>query len=160
MILDCSEIISDRLWVGGYVRPEDAPLLRKMEISCVLSLQSDRDLSTYNINLKKLLKAYALLEIELCRVPTPDFDKRALSSRLPQAVEELKKALIPRWGRAYVHCSAGINRAPTVAAAYLIRTDGMSADEACEYLVARRDCNPYLDVLKEYEASIRQSPSN
>jgi protein-tyrosine phosphatase len=159
MILDCSEIISDRLWVGGYVRPEDAPLLRKLEITCVLSLQSDRDLATYNINLKKLLKAFALVEIELRRIPTPDFDKRALSVRLPEAVEELKKALIPRWGRAYVHCSAGINRAPTLAAAYLIRTNGMSANEACEYLVARRDCNPYLEVLKEYEASIQQDLS-
>jgi protein-tyrosine phosphatase len=154
MILDCSEIIPDKLWVGGYLHAEDAPLLRKLEITSVLSLQSDRDLATYDINFKKLLKAFTLVDIELRRIPIPDFDKRILSSQLPQAVEELEKVLTPRWVRAYIHCSAGINRSPTLAAAYLIKTKGMSADEACDYLVARRDCNPYLDVLKEYEASI------
>jgi dual specificity phosphatase 12 len=159
MILDCSEIIPNRLWVGGYVRPEDASLLRKMEITSVLSLQSDSDLAAYNINLKKLLKAFAGIDIELRRIPTPDFDKQALSIRLPQAVEELEQALIPRWGRAYVHCSAGINRGPTLVAAYLIKTNGMSANEARDYLVARRNCNPYLEVLKEYEASVRQDLS-
>jgi protein-tyrosine phosphatase len=151
MILDCNEIITDRLWVGSYIRPEDVRFLRQMEITSILSLQSDRDLAIYNINLKKLLKAYALAQIELRRIPTPDFDKQALAANLPQAVEELENALAPRWGRAYVHCTAGINRGPTLAAAYLIKVTGMSAQEAYDYLVARRDCSPYLEILQEYE---------
>jgi protein-tyrosine phosphatase len=154
MILDCNEIIPDRLWVGSFIRPEDVRLLKQLEITLILSLQSDQDLAVYNINLKKLLKAYAQAQIELRRIPTPDFDKQALAANLPQAVGELENALTPHWGRAYIHCSAGINRGPTLAAAYLIKVKGMSAQEAYDYIVARRDCNPYLEVLQEYEANL------
>jgi protein-tyrosine phosphatase len=156
MILDCNEIIPDRLWVGSYIRPEDVRFLRQLEITSILSLQSDRDLAVYNINLKKLLKAYALADIELRRIPTPDFDKQALAINIPQAVGELENALAPRWGRAYVHCSAGINRGPTLAAAYLLKIKGMSAQEAYDYIVARRDCSPYLEVLQEYETTLHR----
>jgi protein-tyrosine phosphatase len=159
MILDCNEIITDRLWVGSYIRPEDIRYLKRLEITSILSLQSDRDLAVYGINLKKLFKAYAQAEIELRRVPTPDFDREALAANLPHAVEELENALAPRWGRAYVHCSAGINRGPTLAAAYLVKVNGMSAQEAYDYLVSRRDCNPYLEILQEYEFSIRKNAS-
>jgi protein-tyrosine phosphatase len=158
MILDCNEIIQDRLWVGSYIRPEDVRLLRHMGITCVLSLQSDQDIAFYNLSLKKLLKAYAEAEMDLRRIPTPDFDKKALSANLPQAVEELQNALAPRWGKAYVHCTAGINRGPTLAAAYLIKTHGMSAQEAYDYVVARRDCNPYIETLQEYELSLKGNP--
>ncbi len=160
MILDCNEIIPDRLWVGSFIRPEDVRFLRQLEITSILSLQSDRDLAFYNINLKKLMKAYAQADIELRRIPTPDFDKQALAINLPQAVDELVNALAPRWGRVYVHCSAGINRGPTLAAAYLIRARGISAQEAYEYIVARRDCSPYLEVLQEYEAKFHRDPSD
>ncbi len=159
MILDCNEIIPDKLWVGSFVRPEDTVFLRQLQITSVLSLQSDRDLSVYGINITKLLTAFSLADIELHRMPTPDFDKQALADHLPQAVEELEKALAPPWAKAYVHCSAGINRAPTLAAAYLIKLRGLSAQEAHDYLVARRDCNPYLDVLKEYEALLQENHS-
>ena len=157
MILDCNEIIPNRLWVGSYVRPEDARYLKQLEITSILSLQSDWDLAFYNINLKKLTHAFAQVDIELRRIPTPDFDKQALSANLPQAVEELERVLAPRWARAYVHCSAGINRGPTLAAAYLIKTKGMPAQEAYDYLVARRDCNPYLEVLQTYAESLHSS---
>jgi atypical dual specificity phosphatase len=157
MILDCNEIIQDRLYVGSYIRPENVKLLRQLGITCVLNLQTDQDLASYSLSLKKLLKAYALAEVELRRIPTPDFDKRALSTNLPQAVEELENALAPRWGKAYVHCTAGVNRGPTLAAAYLIKSKGLSAREAYDYVVARRDCNPYLETLQEYELFLKSN---
>ena len=159
MILDCNEIIADKLWVGSYIRPEDARFLRQMEITSVLSLQSDRDLAVYGISIEKLLQAFSLSDIEFHRIPTHDFDKQALADNLPQAVEALEKTLAPPCARAYVHCSAGINRAPTLAAAYLIKQKGMSAQEAYDYLVARRDCHPYLEVLNGYESLLRENRS-
>jgi protein-tyrosine phosphatase len=150
MILDCNEVIQDRLWVGSLIRPEDVAFLRQLGITSIVNLQSDEDLSNYNISMKKLLKAYALAEIELYRVPTQDFDQKALTANLPQAVAQLEEALLPRWAKVYVHCTAGINRGPTLAAAYLIKVRGLSAQEACDYVMARRHCNPYLATLEEY----------
>lgn len=155
MILDCNEIIENRLWVGSYVTAEAAGLLRRLEISSVLSLQNEQDLRDHNIPIKKILKSYESLGIEYRSVPTPDFDRKALGVNLAKAVEELEQALAPRWARVYVHCTAGINRGPTVAAAYLMKSMGMAAKEAFDYVVARRYCSPYLSTLEEYEELLK-----
>lgn len=159
MTFDCNEIISKRLWVGCYVRPEDVGVLRNMEITAILNLQSDWDLANYNVSLEKLFAACSLAEIELRRIPIPDFDRHALGIHLPHAVEELENALAPSSGRVYVHCTAGINRGPTLAAAYLIKAGGLAAREAYDYVIARRDCSPYLDTLQEYEAYLERMRS-
>jgi protein-tyrosine phosphatase len=159
MILDCNEIIDNRLWVGGLIRPKDVALLKHIGITTILSLQNDQDLKLYSVSLKKLLRAYQLEEMEFIRIPTQDFDKQALLENLPQAVEELEAALTPRWAKVYVHCTAGINRGPTLAAAYLIKTQGISAKEAYDYVVGRRHCSPYLSTLEEYEESLKNCGS-
>jgi protein-tyrosine phosphatase len=157
MFLDCNEVLPDRLWVGTFVPPEDVTILRQMGVTTVVSLQSDKDLETCNVHVKKLLKAYDKAEIELLRVATPDFDQNALAANLERSVAELEAALAPRWAKVYLHCTAGINRGPTVAAAFLIRTRGLSAQEAYEFVTARRHCRPYLAVLEQYAASLIDS---
>lgn len=157
MMLDCNEIIPGKLWVGCFVRPEDVQTLRQMGITSIVNLQSDYDLASYGISMKQLLHACALAEIELRRIPIPDYDRQALGVQLPQAVEDLSDVLVPRWSKVYVHCTAGINRGPTLAAAYLIEADGLTAQEAYAYIIARRDCRPYLDTLQEYEAFLRRT---
>ena len=141
--------------MGSFVRPEDVARLRQMGITTIISVQSDQDLDNYKISLKKLLKAYDQAEIEFLRIPIPDFDPKALATDLPQAVEKLEEVLVPRWARVYVHCTAGINRGPTIAAAYLIKTRGFSAQEAYDYVTTRRHCNPYLATLEAYEIFLR-----
>ncbi len=154
MIFDWNEIIQDRLWVGSFVRPEDVRLLEQLKISTVLSLQSDQDLASYNIPTERLLRAYTSAKIQYRRVAIPDFDTQALSSMLARAVEELETALKPSGARVYAHCTAGINRSPTLAAAYLIKNKHLSARDAYEYVLDQRQCSPYLDVLQEYAESL------
>lgn len=144
------------MWVGCYVLPQDIDVLKEMGITFILSLQSDRDLANHNISLKKLMKTYDLAGIEMFRTPIPDFDRHALGMRLPRAVEKLENALAPESARVYVHCTYGINRGPTIAAAYLVKAGGLSAKEAFSYVTARRKCSPYLDTLQEYEDHLRR----
>jgi protein-tyrosine phosphatase len=154
MLFDYNQIIPGRLWVGTSIVPGDAKQLRRMGITIVVSLQSDHDLEERHISLKKLVKALSDANIDLSRVPVRDFSKRDLALRLPKCVAEVEAALAPGWAKVYLHCTAGINRSPTVAAAYLVKSRGMSAREACEYVAAKRDCSPYLDVLEQYKASL------
>ncbi len=154
MIFDWNEIIQDRLWVGSFVRPEDVRFLEEMNISTVLSLQSDQDIAGYSIPTERLLQAYTSAKIQYRRVAIPDFDTQALSTMLAGAVEELETALKPSGARVYAHCTAGINRSPTLAAAYLIKNKRLSARKACEYVMNQRQCSPYLIVLKEYAESL------
>jgi len=116
-----------------------------------LSLQSDRDLEHYGINLKALLHSYELAGIRLHRIPIRDFDKSELVTNLAMGVRELAEALRPEQEKVYVHCTAGINRAPTLVAAYLMRVQKLSARDACDFVSMKRHCSPYLDVLEIYE---------
>lgn len=154
MIFDWNEIIQTRLWVGSFVRPEEVRLLKQLKISTVISLQSDQDLASYNIPTERLLREYSLAKIHYRRVAIPDFDTQALSIMLTQAVEVLEAALKPSGARVYAHCTAGINRSPTLAAAYLIKNMHLSAMEAYEYVLTRRQCSPYLAILQEYAESL------
>lgn len=156
--LDCDEILKDKLWVGSYIRAAEVRALRRLGFTTVLSLQSNQDLDEYNVSFEELLEAYQQAGIELRRLPIPDFDKQALAANLSRGVEELEKALSPKSAKVYVHCTAGINRGPTLAAAYLVKTRRLSAEEARSYVVARRHCNPYLDTLEAYAASLEDNP--
>jgi protein-tyrosine phosphatase len=157
-VLDFDEIIPDRLWVGGYVREEEVSQLRQMGVNMVLSMQMDEDLLHYGVSPHELTLAYKNAGIEFYRLPTPDFDREALERNLPQAVTLVEEALAHPRTMLYLHCTAGINRSPTAAAGFLIKSLGISAREACEYLAARRDCNPTLDILERYEAALRSRP--
>lgn len=155
MFVDCNEMIPDRLWVGAYIRPEQVPVLKLMGITTVVSLQSDDDISSYKIPTRKLEKAYAEAGIDARRAAVPDNDQAALLVTLPTCVAAVAEALEPRWTRVYLHCTAGINRSPTTAAAFLMRARGLFAREAYEYVLARRHCSPYLSVLEQYGELLR-----
>jgi protein-tyrosine phosphatase len=157
MIIDCCEILPDKLWIGRFIRPEDVRFLQQMGVTTVLSLQSDKDLEAFSIRIKKLFKAYDEAGVEMHRIATPDFDQNALMANLDRCVAELEAVLTPRWAKVYLHCTAGINRGPTVAAAFLIRSRGLSAQEAYEFVTSRRHCSPYLAVLEKYAASLNAS---
>ena len=154
MPLDCNEIITDRLWVGSCLRPEDVRQLKLLDITTVISLQSEKDMAGEGISTKKLYKVFGEADIKYRQVAIKDFDKDDLRQNLPQCVAEIEAALQPRAARVYLHCTAGMNRAPTAAAAYIMRSQGMSAQDAYEHIVARRYCRPYLDLLQEYAASL------
>ncbi len=155
MILDCNEVISNRLWVGGYVRAEDIMQLKQMGITAVVSMQSDQDLADFRIPINELLMAYEASSIEFNRIPTQDFDRKTLSSNISKAIIAIEKAMTPRWAKVYLQCTAGVNRGPTVAAAYLMKTKRLSAQSAYDYVLSRRRCNPFLDVLEQYEEFLK-----
>ena len=155
MKLDCSEIIPGKLWIGPYLQTQDAGELRRAGITVVISLQSDEDLGAYGISILMLANALQAEGIRLARVPIQDFSKEALERKLPEAVLELLSALESPGARVYLHCTAGINRAPTTAAAYLIFSRRVAAREAWAFLTAKRHCSPYLDVLERYADSLR-----
>ncbi len=154
MILDCNEIIPQRLWVGSYPQEADLMRFRQMDITSVVSLQDETDITHRGISLEKLGRAYAEAGIEFRQAPVHDFDKAELLAKLPCCVAVIEAALAPRSARVYLHCTMGMNRAPTAAAAYMIRALGMTASQAYDHIVSRRYCQPYLDVLEDYAASL------
>jgi len=140
-------VILDELLVGEYPTLADiAWLAETASVRAVLSLQDEADLLSKALDAAKLAAEYARHGIEFRRVPIQDGDPGALAARLDTAVGTLHE-LLGRCGRVYLHCNAGYNRAPTVAIGYLHRHRGLSLDDACGFVKARRACLPYMSVF-------------
>lgn len=141
-----SYILPDLL-VGEYPLPSDAEWLRiEHEVQLVLSLQDEGDLSSKGLRLAELEQAYRRYGIDFLRVPITDGDTEMLALRIDEIVAHIARAV--QRGRVYLHCNAGMNRAPTVAIAYVHTSQRLPLAEARGLVRARRFCVPYMNVLE------------
>ena len=127
----------------------DVARLAQMRVTAVLSLQSDEDFRTHAIDWKKMKGAYEYNNIEVHRFPILDFDENDLARRLEQPVVQLHNLLVSG-RRIYVHCNAGVCRAPATVLAYLCHYRGMSLEHGLEYIRRNRpQANPYLGAVQK-----------
>ncbi len=147
LTLSCDEV-AEGIFVGTYPQtPEDMRHLReKLGVTAVLCLQDDGDFHALGIRWDLVERAYKEHGIKAVREPVEDFSRRKLLKRLPAIVATLRD-LIVEGHVVYLHCTAGLNRSPTVAIAYLHNHTGKSVVEATEQVTAARQCFPYEDVL-------------
>ncbi|TYI29313.1 hypothetical protein ES332_A05G307700v1 [Gossypium tomentosum] len=82
------------------------------------------------------------------RTPARDFDPDSLRNILPKAVSSLEWAIAEGKGRVYVHCTAGLGRAPAVAIAYMFWFCGMNLNTAFEALTSKRPCGPNKRAIR------------
>ncbi len=157
MFLDCDEIIEERLWVGRYILPDHLEFIRQMGINAIVNLQSDEDLMQYRIPMEQIRRLFSRAGIGIHRIPITDFNHDSLSANLPRAVLVLEELLVPSGSKVYVHCIAGINRGPTLAAAYLMKAHGYSSGEAYARVKKQRHCDPFFSVLEGYEIYLKRA---
>ncbi|MGH7863538.1 MAG: dual specificity protein phosphatase family protein [Candidatus Binataceae bacterium] len=142
--------ILPELLIGEYPRDSDVKWLRDTyHVTAVHNLQDDHDLAAHAVDIRSLARAYRDLGIALVRTPIPDGSADAMAEHLARALGDLH-SLIESGKRVYMHCNGGVNRAPTLAIAYLRAHCGMSLDEALAHVKKRRACGPFMTVLEEY----------
>jgi protein-tyrosine phosphatase len=143
---EVAAVLADLLF-GEYPNPEDIAWLRGTHgVTAVVSLQDDADLASKHLALPDLEAAYRTHGVSFHRVPVADNHVTALAAALPGLVE-LLSALLGRGERVYLHCNAGMNRAPTVAIAYLHRIRSLPIAEARDLVKRCRPCVPYMQAL-------------
>jgi protein-tyrosine phosphatase len=143
----CSEILP-WLVVGEYPNYDDLSWLRDAHaVTAVLSLQCDADLASKRLRAADVEAACAAAGLAYARVACPDGDLELLTARLPELVERLR-VLRDAGDRVYLHCNAGMNRAPTVAIAAVHVLDAVPLPEAVAFVKARRLAVPYLRALE------------
>jgi atypical dual specificity phosphatase len=87
--------------------------------------------------------------------PMNDFDPDDQRSRLPLAVVRLHALLAARH-RVYVHCTAGINRAPLAVLGYLALVEGREPRTAlAEIRRGRPQAEPYWEAFEGCRADLR-----
>jgi len=140
------------LAIGEYPTPEDAAWLGDAHgFGAVVSLQDDLDLHRKGLEVSSLARAYTAKRIAFVRHPAADGDLDALRGILDAAVDSLHTHLAAGV-RVYLHCNAGLNRAPTVAIAYLHVHRGLALQAARDQVKAARTCVPYWRLLMAHYA--------
>ncbi|HIA01257.1 MAG TPA: hypothetical protein EYN06_10495 [Myxococcales bacterium] len=148
-------LLEPQLWLGSYPQqPEDVLHLKTEGVSAVLNVQSDLDLDARAINWLMFWKFYVTQGIRVERVPIIDFNDDDLARCLPRAVELLDE-LITGGHCVYLHCTAGINRSPTVAIAWLMMRRSMPLQEALDFVNQRRAVMPCISVLRGWSKSLK-----
>lgn len=142
------DVVLPGLLIGEYLSPADFPWLASpIGVTAVLSLQDEADLLSKSLRLADLEKASRECGIEYQRIPIPDGDAAVLVERLEPTIERLD-ALLRGGALVYLHCNAGMNRAPTVAIGYLHARCAMPLAAARDFVKSRRPCVPYMSALE------------
>ncbi|KAG5239626.1 phosphoglucan phosphatase DSP4, amyloplastic [Salix suchowensis] len=133
------------LIVGSCLQtPEDVDKLRKIGVKTIFCLQQDPDLEL----------CQACGDIQHLRARIRDFDGFDVRKRIPAVVSKLYKAINRNGGVTYIHCTAGMGRAPAVAMAYMFWFQGYKLSDARDLLLSKRSCFPNLDAIKSATADI------
>ncbi|KAG2486009.1 hypothetical protein HYH03_015322 [Edaphochlamys debaryana] len=122
-------------------------LFEAERITHILNLQQDKDMHYWGVKLEDIRRACAKHSINHMRRPARDFDPHSLRRTIPGAVHSLSSAL-SGGGRVYVHCTAGLGRAPAVCIAYMYWFTPMQLDEAYKSLTTLRPCGPKRDAIR------------
>ncbi|GAA0141637.1 protein phosphatase [Lithospermum erythrorhizon] len=143
-------LITENLIVGS--QPQKAEdinhLKEEMNVAYILNLQQDKDVEYWGIDLQSIIKRCEELGIRHMRRPARDFDPDSLRNGLPKAVSLLDEAISEGKGRAYVHCTAGLGRAPAVAIAYMFWFCDMNLSTAYDTLTSKRPCGPNRTAIR------------
>lgn len=154
--------VTPALYVGPQHRANGKRALAQAGIAYILNMRSEFDDATHNLTLDTPPDGSpADARASYCHLPTPD-DEAPSMAHLAQGIAFIESA-IGSGGKVYIHCSAGVGRAPTMAAAYLIRR-GYGADDALDLI---RSARPFITItppqmrrLRELEALQTARPAS
>lgn len=121
-----SEILPN-LWLGPMDLTYDSEFLQESRITHVVSVFEHYHRTPIMMKLQ-----IQSLCIELC-----DTDDAPIYDSFQKACAFIDEAL-QNGNAIYVHCLAGISRSPTIVAAYLIQSHGMTVEEALNHICERR----------------------
>ena len=140
--------IVDEVFVGTAPASRiDVSRLAQGGFSAILNLQTDGDFRAHGIDWPALERHYFDRDLATYRVPIVDFDDDDLSARIESAAQTLD-GIVAHHNRVYVHCTAGMQRSPSVVIAWLAWHRGLGMEPAIEAVMSARRCDPPLHVLR------------
>lgn len=150
--------ILDDLIVGSCLQiAADVDYLTANEnVRTILSLQEDCDMDYFALDLNPIINRCNSKgnSVDHIRHRIRDFDPISLRIELPGAVAAFAQSASKQGGTAYVHCTAGMGRAPAVALAYMWWVKGIHLEEGHALLTGKRTCSPRLASIRAATADL------
>ena len=137
--------ITPEIYVGPQYKLGGKQLLEREGILYCVNMRVEFDDAEHGLALKNY-----------CHLPTVD-DTPPSMEHLQHGIAFITDA-VSNGGKVYIHCSAGVGRAPTMAAAYFLSI-GHSLDEAVGMIEQVRPfiniMTPQMELLQEIEAGLK-----
>jgi hypothetical protein len=144
--MNCSWIKPNLVLGSSPSFDKDFQKLKSLNVTAVLSLQTDEDRGDGGIEGERMAANKGGLVF--ASVPIEDFNAAELRSCLPAGVAALER-LLRQGHTVYVHCTAGVNRSPTVVAAYFHWCLGVELLQVLIQLHACRGCLPDASAIHD-----------
>ncbi len=142
--------VLDNLLIGSYpLDAEDVALLQRAGIARVMNLVEDAEYEPGERD--AVMAAYTAAGIAERRVLFTDYAGLP-ADELEAAVREVS-GWLDESGRTYLHCRAGWQRSPAIAAGVIAVREGIDVDEALAYV---RDRKPSADPLPQQREDLRR----
>jgi|GEM_PF-185490 len=152
--MKCDRVIQ-HLFVGSApLTDDDFQQLTALNVTAILSLQTDEDGQETAIESERSAAVEA--GISFTNLPVTDFDRLELLWKLPECVATVER-ILTAGDILYLHCTAGVNRSPTVAAAYLHGCLHWPLEQALEHVRGCRNCRPDADVIRKTYVRFRRA---
>lgn len=139
-------MVTPQLCVGAQFNARGKRVLEQQGFNACVNMRIEKDDAALGLALERYL-----------HLPTVDDEAPSMEHLERGAV--FIRDVIAGQGKVYIHCGAGVGRAPTMAAAYLV-AEGHSLREALEMIRAARPfitiTPPQIARLKEWERYIRE----
>lgn len=129
--LNFQRIGEEHILIGPYPMTEDD--INKMAqagVSGVFNVQTEIDHAHRGIDWDRMLSYYSNWGISAVHFPIHDFNEENLISRLYPAACKLNEMINEEGRDVYVHCTAGMGRAPASVLVYLCLFRGMEPEQA------------------------------
>ena len=118
-------------------------------VTHIVCLQRDEDAAHWGVDLQGVAREAERRGIRHRRAEARDFDPHSLRKALPAAVRLIDEGLSARSpSRVYVHCTAGLGRAPAACIAWLKWFGGLDLEAATRQVTAIRPCGPRRDAVR------------
>ncbi len=143
--------VTPALYVGPQHRANGKRALAQAGIAYILNMRSEFDDAAHGLTFDAPPDGSpADARASYCHLPTPD-DEAPSMAHLAEGIAFIESA-IGSGGKVYIHCSAGVGRAPTMAAAYLI-CRGYSIDDALDMI---RSARPFITITPPQMRRLRE----
>lgn len=139
--------VTPQLYVGSQFNAQGKRLLERQGINGCVNMRIEKDDAALGLALAQYL-----------HLPTID-DEAPSVEHLHKGIAFIRE-ITQAGGKVYIHCGAGVGRAPTMAAAYLM-AEGHSLEEALTLIRKNRPfitiTAPQMEQLRQLERSLQSA---
>lgn len=137
--------VTPQIWVGPQFNRRGKEYLAAQGVNGCVNLRVEFDDAAHGLALQ-----------HYCYLPTVDDDCPS-PEHFQKGVDFIRE-VVQSGGQVYIHCKAGVGRAPTLAAAYFV-AEGMSVEEAVALIKRTRPfitiTPPQLEALHRYAEAVK-----